>query len=32
LSSFASLCETEGMKYLVLEKEGIPEQILLRTS
>ena len=32
LSSFGSLCETEGLKYLVLEKEGIPEQILLRTS
>jgi hypothetical protein len=32
LGSLDSLCETEGLKYLVLEKEGIPEQILLRTS
>jgi len=29
LSSLDSLCETEGLRYLVLEKEGIPEQILL---
>ena len=32
LASIDSLCETEGLRYLVLEKEGIPEQILLRTS
>src|SRR3989337_2820973 len=32
LGSLDPLCETEGLKYLVLEKEGIPEQILLRTS
>jgi len=32
LGSLDSLCETEGLKYLVLEREGIPEQILLRTS
>ena len=32
LASIDSLSETEGLRYLVLEKEGIPEQILLRTS
>ena len=32
LGSLDSLCETEDLKYLVLEREGIPEQILLRTS
>jgi hypothetical protein len=32
LGSLDSLCNTEGLKYLVLEKEGIPEQILLRFS
>ena len=32
LGSLDPLCKTEGLKYLVLEKEGIPEQILLRTS
>lgn len=32
MGSLEQLCETEGLKYLVLEKEGIPEQILLRIS
>jgi hypothetical protein len=32
LGSLDPLCNTEGLKYLVLEKEGIPEQILLRFS
>jgi len=32
LGSFNQLCETEGLEYLVLEKEGIPEQVLLRIS
>jgi hypothetical protein len=32
MASLDSLSETEGLKYLVLEKEGIPEQIMLRTS
>jgi hypothetical protein len=32
MASLDSLCETEGLKYLVLEKEGIPEQIMLRIS
>jgi hypothetical protein len=32
MGSLEPLCETEGLKYLVLEKEGIPEQILLKTS
>jgi hypothetical protein len=32
LGSLDSLCEAEGLKFLVLEKEGIPEQILLRIS
>jgi hypothetical protein len=32
LGSLDPLCNTEGLKYLVLEKEGIPEQIMLRFS
>jgi hypothetical protein len=32
MGSLEPLCETEGLKYLVLEKEGIPEQILLKIS
>jgi len=32
LGSLDPLSNTEGLKYLVLEKEGIPEQILLKFS
>ena len=32
MASLDSLSETEGLKCLVLEKEGVPEQIMLRLS